>query len=151
MVPCIVNINNAMSKQIRKAVSIVILAAFSMLSVNSPALAQTASADQLSWLPKPGARVHLSPEFNSALLKGIIIHPENALKFDFIVDKGEQKLAVGEKKAQYTKLIKYFLASLAVPDEDQWVTFLRMKKTVLLRKILVKPEWGEISWPRIIF
>jgi hypothetical protein len=74
-------------------------------------------------MPAPGAMVHLSTEFTPALLKGIVIHPENAFKFDFIINKGDRPFTDGQKKQEYTKLIKYFLASLAVPDEDQWVTY----------------------------
>ena len=40
-------------------------------------------------LPKPGVRVHLSPEFNAPMLKGIKVHPNNPFRFDFILDKGD--------------------------------------------------------------
>ena len=40
-------------------------------------------------LPKPGMMVFLSPDFTPAHLKGITIHPENALKFDFIIQRGD--------------------------------------------------------------
>jgi len=87
-----------------------------------PVFAQAVSDSRLN-LPVPGAMVPLSSEFTPAYLKGIVIHPENALKFDFIVYKGDESLSEGKKKEEYTKLMKYFLASLAVPDEDQWVTY----------------------------
>ena len=101
----------------RKIICIVILVAFISASVKLPAYAQLAPGDQLPWMPAPGMMVHLSPQFNPAQLKGIIIHPENALRFDFIVYKGDQPLNDDQKKEEYIKLIKYFLASLAVPDE----------------------------------
>ena len=72
-------------------------------------------------MPKPGAVVNLSTAFTPAHLKGIVIHPENALKFDFLVHKDEGNLDASQKKEEYTKLVKYFLASLTVPDKDQWV------------------------------
>ena len=40
-------------------------------------------------LPVPGTMVHLSPAFNPPVLKGIKIHVDDPLKFDFILDKGE--------------------------------------------------------------
>lgn len=72
-------------------------------------------------LPEVGAMVKLSPAYKPAILTGIIIHPENGLKFDFLIDKGDSDLPENKRPDEYTKLIKYFLASLTVPDEDQWV------------------------------
>ena len=43
-----------MFKQMRKAVSIIILVAFISASVKSPAYAQVASNGQMPWMPKPG-------------------------------------------------------------------------------------------------
>ena len=74
-------------------------------------------------LPVPGVMMSLSPEFTPAQLKGIVVHPENPLMFDFIVDRGDKVLSNEEKREEYKRLIKYFLASLAIPDEDQWVTY----------------------------
>ena len=40
-------------------------------------------------LPAPGVMVHLSPEFNPPMLKGIKVHADNPFRFDFILDKGD--------------------------------------------------------------
>ena len=40
-------------------------------------------------LPAPGVMVHLSPEFNPPILKGIKVHADNPFQFDFILDKGD--------------------------------------------------------------
>ena len=53
--------------------------------------------------------------------RGITVHPENPLMFDFIVDGGESNLEGEELKTEADKLIKYFLASLTVPEEELWV------------------------------
>jgi len=94
-------------------------------------------------LPTPGVMVHLSPEFTPAQLKGIIIHPENALKFDFIIYKGDQVLSEQEKKFEYTKLIKYFLASLAIPDDDQWVNLSPYEKNRIIKEDFGRTEMGR--------
>ena len=52
----------------------------------------------MPFMPSPGVMVHLSPEFAPAYLKGIVIHPENALKFDFIIYKGDSVLTGQDKK-----------------------------------------------------
>jgi hypothetical protein len=72
-------------------------------------------------LPQPGSMVNLTPAVTPAYLKGMIIDPNKPFKFDFIIFRGDKPLAQSQKKEEYTKLIKYFLAALAVPDEDQWV------------------------------
>src|SRR5208283_1683638 len=81
-------------------------------------------------LSAPGAMVHLSPEFNPPILKGIKVHPDNPFRFDFILDQGDSvnmsKAATGalgkekaetslatkqsqqeQPKQEATKLIKY--------------------------------------------
>jgi len=134
------NINKAMFKQMRKAISIVILTVFICTSVRAPAYAQVSS---MPFMPKPGVMVHLSPEFTPAYLKGIVIHPENALKFDFIVYKGDKELTDDQKQEEYTKLTKYFLASLAIPDDDQWVNLSPYEKDRIIKDDFGKTEMGR--------
>ncbi|MBF0489848.1 MAG: hypothetical protein HQL15_04435 [Candidatus Omnitrophica bacterium] len=100
-------------------------------------------AQEMPWMSKPGVMVHLGPEFTPAHLKGIVIHPENALKFDFIIYKGDKTLNQEEKKQEYTKLTKYFLASLAVPDEDQWVNLSPYEKDRIIKEDFGKTEMGR--------
>ena len=97
----------------------------------------------MPWMPKPGVMVHLSPEFTPAHLKGMIIHPENAFNFDFIIYKGDEVLSDVQKKSEYTKLIKYFLASLAVPDENQWVNLSPYEKNRIIKDDFGKTEMGR--------
>src|SRR5208282_212229 len=75
-------------------------------------------------LPAPGVMVRLSPEFNPPILKGLKVHPDNPFKFDFILDTGDDvslrgaSLATKQSlKEQSSKLIKYFLASLTIPEK----------------------------------
>ncbi len=105
-------------------------------------------------LPSPGVRIDLSPDFAPAELKGITIHPENPLMFDFIIYKGDQFIRHPErsegslieqqlKKNEYTKLIKYFLASLAIPDEDQWVNLSPYEKDRIIKDDFGKTMMGR--------
>jgi len=97
----------------------------------------------LPFLPKPGTMIYLSPEFIPAHLTGMIIHPEDALKFDFIIHRGNQNLSEDKKQSEYKKLIKYFLASLAVPDEDQWVNLSPYEKNRMIKDDFGKTEMGR--------
>ena len=72
--------------------------------------AQTAPASTFLNLPVPGARVQMSQDFTPALLKGATIHADNPLKFDFIVGRGNDRLAGKSLEREAEKLIRYFLA-----------------------------------------
>lgn len=142
MTPYTLNIEKAMFRQLRRAISIIILVAFITTSVKSPVYAQTAQ-DQMPRLPAPGVMIHLSPEFTPAHLQGLTIHPDNALQFDFLIYRGDEPLNLNKKKEQYTKLIKYFLASLTIPDEDQWVNLSPYEKNRIIKDNFGKTEMGR--------
>ncbi len=72
-------------------------------------------------LPTPGTMIRATPAFEPALIKGVTVFPDNPLRFDFIVDTGDVALEGDDLKSESNKLIKYFLASLTVPEEDLWV------------------------------
>ena len=55
------------------------------------------------------------------MLKGIKVHTDNPFLFDFILDKGDRELSNEQLKDESSKLIKYFLASLTIPEKDLWV------------------------------
>jgi hypothetical protein len=86
-----------------------------------PAQGMTAVVSAVALMPAPGARVASTPSFVPTTLRGMTIYPQKPFTFDFLVAKGDQDLPANEKPAEYNKLVKYFLAALAVPDTDQWV------------------------------
>ncbi|MBF0484393.1 MAG: hypothetical protein HQL25_06770, partial [Candidatus Omnitrophica bacterium] len=55
------------------------------------------------------------------IIKGVNLDPTNPLKFDFIIDKGNDQLQGEAFKQESQKLIRYFLASLTIPQKDMWV------------------------------
>jgi len=134
-------------KQMRKAISIFVLAAFTSTSVYVPAYAQTIlSSDpsvQAMLTKQQGILIHLSPEFTPAHLQGLTIHPDNALQFDFLINRGDTPLDEAQKKEQYGKLVKYFLASLTIPDDDQWVNLSPYEKSRIIKDDFGKTEMGR--------
>jgi malate synthase len=82
---------------------------------------QSATAQTVLNLPVPGAMVPMSPGFTPVLIKGIKIHPDNPLQFDFIVDRGDSDLQGEALETESKRLVKYFLASLTTPEKDMWV------------------------------
>ncbi len=72
-------------------------------------------------LPLPGTMVTASPKFAPAIIRGIQFNAKNPFQFDFIIDRGDDKLSGEALKQESLKLIKYFLAGLTVPQKDLWV------------------------------
>lgn len=94
-------------------------------------------------LPNPGVMVPLSPGFAPAMLRGIKIYPNNPLKFDFILDSGDTGLKGEALKTESEKLIKYFLASLTISDEDLWVNLSPYEKDRIIPNKLGATEMGR--------
>lgn len=72
-------------------------------------------------LPLPGKMVSESQNFTPTMVRGLTIYPKNPLRFDFIIDTGNENLPEDKFEAEAIKLIKYFLSSLTVPENDLWV------------------------------
>ncbi len=94
-------------------------------------------------LPKPGTMVAPTTAFNPPILRGLALHPENPLRFDFIVDRGQTTSPKKELKAEYEKLIKYFLATLAIPEDDLWVNLSPYEKDRIVPDAFGQTEMGR--------
>ena len=103
-----------------------------------------ARAQMLS-LPEPGTMLGTSPAYMPVMIKGLKVHPENPLLFDFILDTGKSGLKVdgSEFKAESNKLIKYFLASLTIKEDDLWVNLSPYEKDRMITEELGKTELGR--------
>jgi len=94
-------------------------------------------------LPAPGVMVRLSPGFNPPILKGIKIHPDDPFQFDFILQKGDSRLGHDKLKDESSKLIKYFLASLTIPEKDLWVNLSPYEKDRIIPQSFGLTEMGR--------
>jgi len=94
-------------------------------------------------LPPAGTMLTPSAAYVPTLIRGITIFPENPLQFDFIVDNGDTSLQGEALKAEATKLIKYFLASLTVPKEDLWVNLSPYEKDRIIPDGFGQTEMGR--------
>ena len=90
-------------------------------------------------LPAPGQMVALSPAFSPVVLKGIKLDPKNPFRFHFYVDRGDSRLNPDELKNESAKLIKYFLASLTIPEKDLWVNLSPYEKD----RIIPQEFWPD--------
>ncbi|NTV29597.1 MAG: hypothetical protein HGA80_05910 [Candidatus Omnitrophica bacterium] len=102
-------------------------------------------------LPEPGGMLGLSPAFAPALLKGIKVYRNDPLRFDFILDQGDvgrktsnvQPPASDQLRSESTHLIKYFLASLTVPEKDLWVNLSPYEKDRIVPEAFGQTEMGR--------
>ena len=127
-----------------RVIAILILGSFLFNNVfGSTGYAQIAPA----MLPVPGTMLTPTAAFNPTIVTGLNLYPDNPLKFDFIIDRGDVGAALavpagrqvpardgmdnnnGPRQARplqdfektSERLIKYFLASLTTPQDEMWV------------------------------
>ncbi len=127
-----------------KTLSCSIIFIFLSTSVISPTIGLAQSIPQTTLnLPVPGAMLSISPGFTPPLIKGLTIHPENALEFDFIVYHGDDSLQGKSLEKESLKLIKYFMASLTTPEEEMWVNLSPYEKDRIIPEAFGQTEMGR--------
>ena len=94
-------------------------------------------------LPKPGEVLSVSEKFTPLLIKGISLHKENPLVFDFILDPGDAPMSDDQLKLESQRLIKYFFASLTVPAKDLWVNLSPYEKDRIIPEGFGQTEMGR--------
>ncbi|MCR4336788.1 MAG: hypothetical protein NUV91_03175, partial [Candidatus Omnitrophica bacterium] len=84
-----------------------------------------------------------SSAYHPAILQGVKIFPDEPLRFDFVIDKADSPLTGDALKAEYSKIIKYFLTSLTVPEEDLWVNLSPYEKDRIVPEKFGQTEMGR--------
>ena len=124
----------------RQLITLTVLSAF-ICSLLTPV--PKVQAQNLLGLPEPGVMVSLSPVYNPPIIRGLTVHKDNPFLFDFIVDVGQNHLHGQALKSEGEKLIKYFLASLAIPEKDLWVNLSPYEKDRTIPQALGETEMGR--------
>ncbi|MBZ0166352.1 MAG: hypothetical protein K8I00_06050, partial [Candidatus Omnitrophica bacterium] len=94
-------------------------------------------------LPVPGTLVNVTPAYHPPIIQGITIHPEDPLLFDFIVSPGQDNVQGAALQDESTKLIKYFLAALTVPENEMWVNLSPYEKNRIVPEGFGQTEMGR--------
>jgi anti-sigma regulatory factor (Ser/Thr protein kinase) len=115
------DLSRKIKQRLIRPVALFMCACF-VLNTITPSLAQALT------LPAPGVMVPVSAAASPAILKGIMADPKDPFKFEFILDPGDLKPQDGDLKPESTRLIKYFLAALATPEDDIWVNLSPVEK-----------------------
>ncbi|MFT5388119.1 MAG: hypothetical protein ACI9E5_001254, partial [Candidatus Omnitrophota bacterium] len=85
----------------------------------------------------------LTQPFSPIVLKGLKVDPVNPFKFDFVIDQGDFNASSEFFKEESQKLIKYFLASLAIPESDLWVNLSPYEKERIIPDAFGLTEMGR--------
>jgi hypothetical protein len=120
-----------------------ILSAFICFTFLATTLCPPASAQTVFNLPLPGTAVLLSQPFSPPMVRGITFYPDHPLKFDFVIDGGDEHLQGETFQKESMKLIKYFLASLTVPETDMWVNLSPYEKDRIVPEQFGQTEMGR--------
>lgn len=96
----------------------------------------------LYYLPSPGAPVKTSTAFKPVMLHGIKVDPKNPFHLDFIINTGDGLLDPSSVKSETLKLVRYFLASLTVPNDQLWVNLSPYEKNRIIPDGLALTEMG---------
>jgi|GEM_PF-3193177 len=126
---------------IRRIISLTAVFTFIVSSVLGPNL----SYAQALALPQPGDMVGLTAAYAPVMMKGLKVHADNPLLFDFIIDPGKSGLKSADPafKTESEKLIKYFLASLTIKEDDLWVNLSPYEKDRMIVDELGQTELGR--------
>lgn len=118
----------------RKFVSLLLAVILAFL----PSLSQAAMT-----LPLPGAVLPVSGAFTPVVIKGMVLHPEDPLKFDFLMDTGTARVTGNDLQQEAERSIKYFLASLTVPENDLWVNLSPYEKDRIIPEEFSRTVMGR--------
>lgn len=110
-----------------------------------PASSSFAATPTVLNLPTPGTMVNLSPKYVPMIMKGVHIHPDNPLLFDFIIDTGNSGMNEDSPalRKESEKIIKYFLATLTIPEKNLWVNLSPFEKDRIIEGALGQTELGR--------
>src|SRR3989339_1123024 len=97
-----------------KSMAIAVLVAFVMTIPAESGLAQVI-------MPQPGQMVYGAGQFTPTLMTGMRVDVKDPFNMYFVMSNGEKGADKDEQEAEYLKLIKYFMASLVIPNTDIWV------------------------------
>ncbi|MBF0533350.1 MAG: hypothetical protein HQL23_09720 [Candidatus Omnitrophica bacterium] len=125
-------------KTFRKAICSILVLAFLLHS--SFGFGQLTGAGLLT---PPRQMLNLSSAYTPVILKGMVINPRDPLQFDFIMDTGTGRAAGERLRREADKSIKYFLASLTVPEDELWVNLSPVEKDRIIPPGLNKTIMGR--------
>ncbi|MEW5894246.1 MAG: DEAD/DEAH box helicase [Candidatus Omnitrophota bacterium] len=87
--------------------------------------------------------VPLSGAFDPAIINGIKIFPDNPFRLEFLIGSGQSELEGDDFREESKKLVRYFLASLTVPDKELWVNLSPYERDRIIPEAFGITEMGR--------
>ena len=85
----------------------------------------------------------VSSVFHPVLIRGLKIHPDDPLKFDFLIETGDTHLQGQALEQESRQLIRDFWTALAVPKQNLWVNLSPYEKDRMIPDALGKTRMGQ--------
>lgn len=126
----------------RKLTSFFVLLSF-LFSCIIPPSGFTQTLVGAGLLPEPGTMLPPSLAYVPAHLRAVTIDPKDPFHFEFLVRKSEMAMTNEEKQTSYRELIKYFLAAMTVPDDQQWVNLSPYEGDRIISNTFGQTEMGR--------
>ena len=93
-------------------------------------------------LPPVGIRIPPSTKFTPPLFRGIKVNRDNPLVLDFILDSCGAVFDIIDLEEIASRLTKYFLSSLTIPDSNLWVNLSPYEENKIIPDDLGKTQMG---------
>ncbi|MBF0122175.1 MAG: twin-arginine translocation signal domain-containing protein [Candidatus Omnitrophica bacterium] len=91
----------------------------------------------------PGSVSVSGETFKPLMLQGVNIYPNDPFLLKFIVNQGDSRVSDEDLRKQSEQLIKYFLASLTVPEKEMWVNLSPYEKDRIIPDGFGKTTMGH--------
>jgi|GEM_PF-2850633 len=130
------------SKSFYKLITTLVCAILSLNLILPPKFAY---AQTLGFVPAPHSLgiVSSSANFRPLMLCGLKTYPQDPLRFDFIIDSGDERLTQQQLKSETERLIRYFLACLTISEKDLWVNLSPYESDRIIPDNLGQTEAGQ--------
>jgi len=128
-----------MFKNTNKTISSFVAMIF-CLELIAPNPAQAAGREPYAPLSPGEGLTRVSRNYASPVLKGLRLDPQNPLHIEFLIDTGDKGHA---DQAEIGRLIRYFLAGLAIPKRDIWVNLSPYEKNRIIASGLEATDLGK--------
>lgn len=94
-------------------------------------------------LPQTTDMMSLSLAYTPCLLRGIKLDKTNPFQMSFIVDPADSGLSDEALSAQTQTLVRYFLASLTIPEKDMWVNLSPYENNRIIEEHFGQTQMGR--------
>jgi len=76
-------------------------------------------------------------------IRAINVRPHDPLMFDFVIDPGTADMSAALLRSETTKLAKFFLAAMTIPEKDLWVNLSPYEKDRIQTNELANTDLGR--------